>query len=295
MLLFILTVHLLSHTRLSFNTSHVTLYRFLYRQLRTYNTFQYISCYSLSCSYHSVLLPPTRFNTSHVTLYRISSGDCASATGFQYISCYSLSMLQHLHLIHNRMFQYISCYSLSFLPVLVAKPRECFNTSHVTLYLMRQFLPLPPRFCFNTSHVTLYRATPPGLPDNSNEFQYISCYSLSQNESISCLATMRFQYISCYSLSYFHNVFLLLKGVSIHLMLLFISARRLKRSRQHKFQYISCYSLSLVFPIFSLLTFFIISQNTRVCNIFPKQHRLFESFHRSTPKPYIFTTFHIFL
>ena len=61
------------------------------------------------------------------------------------------------------------------------------------------------------------------------------------------------------------------------------------------FQYISCYSLSLVFPIFSLLTFFIISQNTRVCNIFPKQHRLFESFHRSTPKPYIFTTFHIFL
>ena len=84
----------------------------------------------------------------------------------------------------------------------------------------------------------------------------------------------KFQYISCYSLSLEYAV---------------------KKCGVVMFQYISCYSLSLVFPIFSLLTFFIISQNTRVCNIFPKQHRLFESFHRSTPKPYIFTTFHIFL
>ena len=125
-----------------------------------------------------------------------------------------------------------------------------------------------------------------------------------------------FQYISCYSLSGIAGGNARIDEVSIHLMLLFIHQQRnsnhglwfqyiscyslsctdlLLPVWKSSFQYISCYSLSLVFPIFSLLTFFIISQNTRVCNIFPKQHRLFESFHRSTPKPYIFTTFHIFL
>ena len=111
----------------------------------------------------------------------------------------------------------------------------------------------------------------------------------------SLIKIIGFQYISCYSLS------LAVGAVVSKLMCFNTSHVTLYRytlppgTLWQRFQYISCYSLSLVFPIFSLLTFFIISQNTRVCNIFPKQHRLFESFHRSTPKPYIFTTFHIFL
>ena len=148
-----------------------------------------------------------------------------------------------------------------------------FNTSHVTLYqfvLIHQGELLSG---FNTSHVTLYRSCGRGST-SSYTFQYISCYSLSVSHIFVVGTEWKFQYISCYSLSI---------------------AKLSCKYYTIQFQYISCYSLSLVFPIFSLLTFFIISQNTRVCNIFPKQHRLFESFHRSTPKPYIFTTFHIFL
>ena len=148
-------------------------------------------------------------------------------------------------------------------------------------------------------------------------FQYISCYSLSKYDCWIARYPAGFQYISCYSLSGRATVWKHINQCfnTSHVTLYPLSVKALKtlskcfntshvtlypKCHQSQktyilFQYISCYSLSLVFPIFSLLTFFIISQNTRVCNIFPKQHRLFESFHRSTPKPYIFTTFHIFL
>ena len=209
MLLFIYLLVTINKIKVSFNTSHVTLY--------------------LMSAFPSQEVQ-FRFNTSHVTLYLLRikfQHGCANS--FQYISCYSLSSISF----------FVNTYNFSF------------NTSHVTLYRIEKrnltrFIP-----CFNTSHVTLYRGV-------------ITIFSAAI-------------------------------PVSIHLMLLFISQRFQGQKWQSPFQYISCYSLSLVFPIFSLLTFFIISQNTRVCNIFPKQHRLFESFHRSTPKPYIFTTFHIFL
>ena len=209
MLLFIYLLVTINKIKVSFNTSHVTLY--------------------LMSAFPSQEVQ-FRFNTSHVTLYLLRikfQHGCANS--FQYISCYSLSSISF----------FVNTYNFSF------------NTSHVTLYRIEKrnltrFIP-----CFNTSHVTLY---------------------LSPEMDLNCFCL--FQYISCYSLSHYWYILVCISNT---------------------FQYISCYSLSLVFPIFSLLTFFIISQNTRVCNIFPKQHRLFESFHRSTPKPYIFTTFHIFL
>ena len=77
-----------------FNTSHVTVYPFLYQLLSTINLFQYISCYCLSlrlcfCSFflcisiHLMLLFIVvsialyflgiwNFNTSHVTVYHYS-------------------------------------------------------------------------------------------------------------------------------------------------------------------------------------------------------------------------------
>ena len=192
----------------------------------------------------------------------------------------------------------------------------------VSIHLMLLFILKPNRFqifFFPFQYISCYSLSSwrIKLAKENTTFQYISCYSLSLAFLTFLSYQLPFQYISCYSLSISPIWSEMCSSVSIHLMLLFITSGNNPASAwttfqyiscyslspvgqrsgccQQTFQYISCYSLSLVFPIFSLLTFFIISQNTRVCNIFPKQHRLFESFHRSTPKPYIFTTFHIFL
>ena len=153
---------------------------------------------------------------------------------------------------------------------------------------------LSPFVCFNTSHVTLYLTNHLRL-NSQKTFQYISCYSLSKNAKADTDTKLRFNtsHVTLYHIISQNNKGNFLGFNTSHVTLYPESATSIDQAKM--FQYISCYSLSLVFPIFSLLTFFIISQNTRVCNIFPKQHRLFESFHRSTPKPYIFTTFHIFL
>ena len=97
-------------------------------------TFQYISCYSLSrcrhrCCYirsvsiHLMLLfiklgyedsdIELGFNTSHVTLYPV--------------------------------------------PEMIYLPRDSFNTSYVTLYLQNKTHLEHQSFSFNTSHITLYR------------------------------------------------------------------------------------------------------------------------------------------
>ena len=101
-----------------------------------------------------------------------------------------------------------------------------------------------------------------------NMFQYISCYSLSGEDSSKNYEASVFQYISCYSLSWISCSFLLhLHRVSIHLMLLFIGVEassafwKARFNTSHVtlyqdypasgwsiielFQYISCYSLSV--------------------------------------------------
>ena len=93
MLLFIMTVKGHRNVRCDFNTSHVTVYPFVYAVLLILLKFQYISCYCLSASLlsstafvcisihlmllfiHFLLLVQMQlfnFNTSHVTVYLTS-------------------------------------------------------------------------------------------------------------------------------------------------------------------------------------------------------------------------------
>ena len=177
MLLFIFTNWDLIFTNTSFNTSHVTLYRFRKIFHKRKSQFQYISCYSLSphtrvpslctlVSIHLMLLfipllfrcsiPCCSFNTSHVTLYRNQKQECSH--------CITVSI--HLMLLFIRSSD------------TTLNGRKCFNTSHVTLYQKIHFynrrkrqvsihlmLLFIGKKCqdelfserFNTSHVTLYR------------------------------------------------------------------------------------------------------------------------------------------
>ena len=82
------------------------------------STFQYISCYGLSA-------------VSDVVLARLCE--------FQYISCYGLSPGGSQRSKRHNRFQYISCYGLSSQQMQEPNPARNFNTSHVTVYLRRNF------------------------------------------------------------------------------------------------------------------------------------------------------------
>ena len=143
---------------------------------------------------------------------------------FQYISCYSLSgSIGELSVV-NRLFQYISCYSLSVTGNTYGAKDVRFNTSHVTLYPFgHHFLFWNGLFqyisCYSLSGYSfLMRKQFPvsihlmllfiakQLPDGrfSDEFQYISYYSLS----ITIQNQFGFQYsfntshVTLYRLSY---------------------------------------------------------------------------------------------
>ena len=101
-----------------------------------------------------------------------------------------------------------------------------------------------------------------------DEFQYITCYSLSWSDFDDAQVVDKFQYITCYSLSVkviagiilifsFNTSHVTLypilsesqlanKPVSIHHMLLFIDRRSCPSFFLPQFQYITCYSLSSV-------------------------------------------------
>ena len=207
-------------------------------------TFQYISCYSLSII--KLFRKDCSINVSiHLMLLFITVCQIPvkGEQGFQYISCYSLSCFSRRSVIFHIPFQYISCYSLSGGHFVYFSVYLCFNTSHVTLYLLRREYKKRGAERFNTSHVTLYLVRRP-YQKRGQEFQYISCYSLSITPCINKVNRKRFQYISCYSLSLpvirkelqhqrfntSHVTLYLVRGlcsysacrVSIHLMLLFI-------------------------------------------------------------------------
>ena len=132
------------------------------------DTFQYISCYSLSTSCLAIICACPCFNTSHVTLYHL--------------------LFHRIYYTQNS-FQYISCYSLSTHSADYNSNIECFNTSHVTLYQCIKIMIHSFNSCFNTSHVTLYLAsfsdiTFPNVGFNTSHvtlylFQYFTCKCLS--------------------------------------------------------------------------------------------------------------------
>ena len=207
-------------------------------------TFQYISCYSLSFfapffSFYLVCV------SIHLMLLFIGSKIeiASNLTTFQYISCYSLSnqsfsgthviILVSIHLmllfitvyrllhIWFPAFQYISCYSLSVSVSPVNTDFSCFNTSHVTLY------PSANVSLFYISEVSIHLMLlfiDLKAPDMQKviEFQYISCYSLSRYTILSCgtFASFNTSHVTLYQI---FRCF-----VPEHIM----------------FQYISCYSLS---------------------------------------------------
>ena len=141
------------------------------------------------------------------------------------------------------MFQYISCYSLSMVSASCDTLEICFNTSHVTLYPDGRRSSWSRTSCFNTSHVTLYRLVPAASPPASSfntshvtlylglasqrleqsQFQYISCYSLSDMWRQECGEYIGFNtsHVTLYQRTG-KICFVLQFVVSIHLMLLFI-------------------------------------------------------------------------
>ena len=96
---------------------------------------------------------------------------------------------------------------------------------------------------FNTSHVTVYliRLSTISL---TSIFQYISCYCLS----ILVLFHSENEFISIHLMLLFikqkHRTGRRKHGISIHLMLLFIDQYPTKFAFFFQFQYISCYCLS---------------------------------------------------
>ena len=97
-------------------------------------SFQYISCYSLSPLPRMHTIRLESFNTSHVTLYLLLM-DGALRNHFVSIHLMLLFITSSSSCLRESIsFQYISCYSLSSTFSATCLNAECFNTSHVTLY-----------------------------------------------------------------------------------------------------------------------------------------------------------------
>ena len=98
-------------------------------------------------------------------------------------------------------------------------------------------------------------------PEGMPLFQYISCYGLSSSRKTNCDSFLKFQYISCYGLSRHNQSWFKMVGISIHLMLRFISIPNGNNKIGKVFQYISCYGLSCqsIIPAFHVSVFQYIS------------------------------------
>ncbi len=99
------------------------------------DSFQYISCYSLSLAEWIDYVNAIKFQ--YISCYSLSLfkvGQIVKCRLFQYISCYSLSCLSDIDFYRAILFQYISCYSLSNL---------CYKSGpflHVSIHLMLLFI-----------------------------------------------------------------------------------------------------------------------------------------------------------
>ena len=119
------------------------------------NSFQYISCYSLS----------------------------GSSSGFRSLFDVSIHLMLLFIIVlvcrspYHIRFQYISCYSLSILCKLNKTNETSFNTSHVTLYPIEDKLE---EIISKFQYISCYSLSGERCGyDAYLKFQYISCYSLS--------------------------------------------------------------------------------------------------------------------
>ena len=174
-----------------FNTSHVVVYQKEHDNNDNETRFQYISCCSLSrycctlymqilVSIHLMLqfismvsqrpLSILSFNTSHVVVYRSLNAR------FSYASLVSIHLMlqfickKSVSWVLGLSFQYISCCSLSRYNTPCCVPFNCFNTSHVVVYLIGTMIGAACDVCFNTSHVVVYRGKSARLASMSTSF-----------------------------------------------------------------------------------------------------------------------------
>ena len=103
-------------------------------------------------------------------------------------------------------------------------PLVYFNTSHVTVYQFPNIFPIGRHINFNTSHVTVYQLAHGGY-NAACLFQYISCYCLSYTQAVRNAVDRNFNtsHVTVYPRP--HTTVLRYTVISIHLMLLFITAR----------------------------------------------------------------------
>ena len=142
-----------------------------------------------------------RVSIHHMLLFILNiSFSFGNLIKFQYITCYSLSSTVSSLLIY----QFVSIHHMLLFIVdgSVSSWYYCrFNTSHVTLYLI-----------FDSQKIVLA------------EFQYITCYSLSESLMISSVsADVSIHHMLLFIFRLTENVSLV-KFVSIHHILLFIGA-----------------------------------------------------------------------
>ena len=119
-----------------------------------------------------------------------------------------------------------------------------FNTSHVTVYPVKLKYKYEEQQYFNTSHVTVYLKPVDVIKEGAYPFQYISCYGLSKRWCINLLIRNISIHLMLRFITSSNAYHIAEKVISIHLMLRFISDKVLFCLFSCQFQYISCYGLS---------------------------------------------------
>ena len=179
MLLFILAKPKQYAAWRSFNTSHVTLYRFYgYTEIR-------ISVVSI----HHMLLFIKYY--TRLEYHRFV---------FQYITCYSLSANIYRGVPEWLEFQYITCYSLSEKRH-NRTARKRVSIHHMLLFIVISLIDQPSLNDVSIHHMLLFILTSNSTSCLIWWFQYITCYSLSVIANMTVNQIHLFQYITCYSLS----------------------------------------------------------------------------------------------
>ena len=165
--------------QISFNTSHVPIYR-----KRVTTQFQ-----------HFLVSIHPMFLFIGNTVNRI-----CPYFSFQYIPCSYLSLSINSFVKNSVLFQYIPCSYLSVMSLYGIMVINRFNTSHVPIYLIYLRILFLKKCCFNTSHVPIYREFHPIRKPSKRRFNtsHVPIYRDGMSEA---KRKALFQYIPCSYLS----------------------------------------------------------------------------------------------
>ena len=184
-------------------------------------SFQYNTCFYLSCCLADTALKEYYFNTTLVFIYPLCQFSIRAYTRFQYNTCFYLSQTCAYSLSPQKQFQYNTCFYLSyffhlhisfllfisiqhlflFIGVVLMSTYEEFNFNTTLVFIYQyliSMLPLPPRN-FNTTLVFIYHASS-AFVLNELLFQYNTCFYLSGTNTKNYFYFL-FQYNTCFYLS----------------------------------------------------------------------------------------------